>query len=99
MNMSEVKLKGRQAREESYSIAGFTTKIKNEAISLIDEQLINDKEIILEANEKDLKLGEENGISKAVLDRIMLNEERIKDMSHAIKLLIELEDPVGEVLE
>lgn len=97
--MSEVKLKGRQAREASYSLAGVTTKEKNEALALIAEQLITDKEIILEANEKDLKLGEENGISKAVLDRIMLNEERIKDMSHAIKLLIELEDPVGEVLE
>ena len=50
-------------------------------------------------NEKDLQQGKENGLSDSVLDRIMLNEKRIKDMSDAIGQLIELKDPIGETLE
>ena len=43
--------------------------------------------------------GKENGLSDSVLDRIMLNEQRIIDMSDAIGQLIELNDPVGEIFE
>ena len=50
-------------------------------------------------NEKDIQAGKENGLSDAVLDRIMLSEERIQDMSDAIKLLIDLKDPIGETIE
>src|SRR5690625_4556468 len=97
--MSEVQMKGKQARVASYELSGVTTDEKNKALALIAEQLITDKNNILDANAKDLKLGKENGMPEAVLDRIMLNEERITYMSEAINLLIELEDPIGEVIE
>src|SRR5690625_1881348 len=97
--MSEVQIKGKQARAASYELSGVTTDEKNKALELIAEQLIIDQQKILEANAKDLELGKENKFPEAVLDRIMLNEERINDMSHAIKLLMELKDPIGEVIE
>lgn len=97
--MSEVVEKGKLAKAASYQMSGVTTDEKNQALELIADQLLVDQDDILVANQKDLKMGEENGLSKAVLDRIMLNETRIADMAEAIRLLTKLEDPVGEVLE
>lgn len=50
-------------------------------------------------NNKDITDGKTNGLDQATLDRILLNENRIQAMSDAIMQLIELEDPVGEVIE
>src|SRR5690625_8010914 len=57
------------------------------------------KEQILEKNKKDIEKGKEQGLADAVLDRIMLNEPRVQDMAQAIHLLVDLQDPIGEVLE
>lgn len=58
-----------------------------------------DQRQIIAENEKDLHDGKESGLSTATLDRIMLNKERILAMSEAIRLLVDLPDPVGEILE
>lgn len=97
--MSEVKKRGKAAKEASYSLALATVEEKNEALLLIAKQLLEDQAAIIAANEKDLENGRENGLDQSVLDRIMINEERIAAMAHGIKLLVELNDPVGEVLE
>lgn len=97
--MSEVIRKGQAAKAASYLLSGVSTEEKNNALSLIGNQLLTDQTIILEENQKDIQEGIENGLTDAVLDRIRLNETRIKDMAQAINLLIELEDPIGEVLE
>jgi glutamate-5-semialdehyde dehydrogenase len=97
--MSEVKLKGQLAKTASQLMVGITTEEKNAALKRIAEQLIQDKEVIIAENKKDLEEGKDNGLSDSVLDRIMLNEKRIHDMSEAIQLLINLKDPIGENLE
>ncbi|WP_338452166.1 glutamate-5-semialdehyde dehydrogenase [Niallia oryzisoli] len=97
--MSEVLEKGRAAKKASFQLNGKTTAEKNEALARISEQLIIDQAEILAENSKDLEHGKQKGLSDSVLDRIMLNEKRIKDMSEAIQQLIKLEDPVGEILE
>lgn len=97
--MNEVKRKGQLAKNASYLLAGITTEEKNRALQLIADQLIEDVDMLLEENAKDLQIGKEEGISEAVLDRMMLNKERIKDMAYGISQLIHLEDPIGEVLE
>ncbi|WP_338473126.1 glutamate-5-semialdehyde dehydrogenase [Niallia sp. XMNu-256] len=97
--MSEIKQKAKAAKKVSFELVNKTTEEKNEALAQIAKQLIIDKDEILKENEKDLQKGKEKGLSEAVLDRIMLNEKRIIDMSEAIQQLIGLEDPVGEVLE
>ncbi|MBS4176800.1 glutamate-5-semialdehyde dehydrogenase [Lederbergia citrea] len=97
--MSEVKRKGQAAKLASYSLVSISTEEKNEALALISEQLIIDQMSILTENQKDLEEGKGRGLSEAVLDRIMLNEKRIQDMAHAINLLIELKDPIGETIE
>ncbi|HEY4553064.1 MAG TPA: glutamate-5-semialdehyde dehydrogenase [Bacillaceae bacterium] len=97
--MSEVMEKGKKAKAAGFLMAGLSTEEKNMALDLIAMQLIDDKKAILEENQKDLTEGRENGLSEAVLDRIMLNEQRIQDMADALQLLIELPDPIGETLE
>ncbi|MEK4092134.1 glutamate-5-semialdehyde dehydrogenase [Viridibacillus sp. FSL H8-0110] len=97
--MSEVEKKGKLAKIASYHMNSKTTQEKNETLQKIAEQLLIDKEYIIEENNKDIEAGSEKGLSESVLDRIFLNEKRIQDMSDAILLLVKLNDPVGEVIE
>ncbi|MEQ2525495.1 glutamate-5-semialdehyde dehydrogenase [Bacillaceae bacterium CLA-AA-H227] len=97
--MSEVLLKGQKAKAASLRFVGVTSEEKNQALLEIAEGLLADKSLIIEENAKDLQAGKERGLSDGILDRIMLNEKRIEDMSEAIKLLIELKDPIGDTLE
>ena len=77
-------------KQASYSLVNVTTEQKNEALALIAEQLLVDQSIILAENQKDLDEGRANGLTEAILDRILLTDKRIQDMAHAIQLLIEL---------
>lgn len=97
--MSEVLSKGKAAKNASYKLMNATTEEKNGALLHIAEQIVKDKKAIIEANEKDLESGREKGLDASILDRIMLNEERIGQMARAIKLLVELDDPIGTVIE
>jgi glutamate-5-semialdehyde dehydrogenase len=97
--MSEIREKGKKAKQASFSLIGVTTSEKNKALENIANFLLEDKQYLIRENEKDLADGKKRGLSESVLDRIMLNEKRIEDMSAAIKLLIELKDPIGETLE
>ena len=97
--MSEVREKGRIAKEASFALLNVSAEDKNAALSLIAEKLLSEKDYLIQENAHDLRAGKEAGLTESVLDRIMLNEKRIEDMSAAIKLLIEMKDPIGEVLE
>lgn len=97
--MSEVKEKGKLAKIASYSLMGVSTKDKNAALDFIAKGLLSEQAFIIQENEKDIQLGKQNGLSEGVLDRILLNEQRIQEMAHTIHLLIELNDPIGENIE
>ncbi|MDP1418696.1 glutamate-5-semialdehyde dehydrogenase [Peribacillus simplex] len=97
--MSEVTAKGKAAKKASYQLIGLTTEKKNEALRKIAKQLIIDKDFLIKENQKDLEEGRKKGINESILDRIMLNVNRIDDMAAAIMLLIDLNDPIGEQLE
>ncbi|WP_226527655.1 glutamate-5-semialdehyde dehydrogenase [Metabacillus niabensis] len=97
--MSEVLAKGKAAKEASFSLVDISTEEKNEALAKIADQLLVDQGMIVEENRKDLEAGKKNGLTDSVLDRIMLNEKRIHDIAEAIRLLIDLKDPIGETIE
>ena len=78
---NEVIEKGKRAKKASFTMNTKSTAEKNEALLAIADQLVIDKEWIIEENAKDLYDGKESGLSTATLDRIMLNEERITAMS------------------
>lgn len=96
---SEVVQKGKLAKKASYILNTKTTEEKNEALRKIAEQLLEDQQLILEENKKDLESGKEKGLPESTLDRILLNESRIEAMATAIHQLIKLPDPIGELLE
>ncbi|KHG51805.1 gamma-glutamyl phosphate reductase [Bacillus anthracis] len=94
--MNEVLAKGKKAKEIARELVLKSTEQKNEALSAIADQLILETAYILEENKKDIEEGKAKGFSDSFLDRLMLNEQRIVDMTEGIKQLIELRDPVGE---
>ncbi|KAB7673164.1 glutamate-5-semialdehyde dehydrogenase [Bacillus sp. B1-b2] len=97
--MGEVKQKGKLAKKASYELLNKTTTEKNEALLLISKQLITDMDYIINENKIDLENGKQAGLSTSVLDRIMLDEKRVKDMALALEQLVKLKDPVGTVVE
>lgn len=90
---------GRNAKEASYDLGIASTTEKNNALELMAKALLKSKQQIINENKKDLEVAIEKGISKAMLDRLSLNEERIEDMAKGLMELIALEDPIGEVIE
>ncbi|PIC78480.1 glutamate-5-semialdehyde dehydrogenase [Sporosarcina sp. P19] len=97
--MSEIRDKGKAAKEASIVLNVATTEEKNHALQLIAEQLIEEQDQLLAENKKDIDEGREKGIESAVLDRILLTPERIEAMAEGVRLLIDLHDPIGETLE
>ncbi|WP_187367049.1 glutamate-5-semialdehyde dehydrogenase [Bacillus andreraoultii] len=96
---NEVVKKGKVAKQVSYEMTRLTTQQKDDALKQIAIQLQEDEEILLLENQKDLEVGKANGLPSAILDRIMLNRDRIQGMIEGIHQVIQLQDPIGEVLE
>ncbi len=90
---------GRRAKAASRSLAKLGTLEKNEILHLLGENLVKRKEEILEANRVDLVNGKEKGLSGALMDRLLLNEERILSMKEGLFTVEKLDDPVGEMNE
>ncbi|GFO58525.1 gamma-glutamyl phosphate reductase [Geomonas silvestris] len=85
------------ARQASFAMAKLSPGVKNELLLDMAQALVDNAPKIVEENKKDLEAGEKNGLSAAMLDRLMLNEARIKGMADAIREVAALPDPVGEV--
>lgn len=85
------------SKKASKELGKVKTEVKDSALLKIADSLIENKDRILNANQMDLKAGEERGLSRAMLDRLMLNEERILSMAQGLREVTALKDPVGEV--
>ncbi|WP_410982694.1 glutamate-5-semialdehyde dehydrogenase [Bacillus cereus] len=94
--MNEVLEKGQKAKKIARELVLKSTNQKNKALAAIAEQLIIETPYILEENKRDIEEGKAKGMSASILDRLMLNEQRIIDMTEGIRQLIDLRDPVGE---
>lgn len=97
--MSEAREKAKLAKQTAAALARISTDAKNAALSKMAEALISRSGEILSANEEDLARGREQGLSSALLDRLKLTEERIAGIAEGVRQIIELPDPVGDVLE
>ncbi len=93
----EEKLK--KAKEASKKLAYISTEVKNKALLNISESLIRGKERIIDANSKDVEEAKKAGIPDAMLDRLILNGERIEGMAKGVRDIAALPDPVGEVFD
>ena len=90
---------GERAKAAARALALASTEQKNEALRAIAKALKADTDKIIAANEIDLENGREAGLSKALLDRLSLNRDRVFAMADGVEALISLPDPVGKTLE
>lgn len=86
------------ARSAKKSINTASTALKNQALEAMASQLLKATEAILAANQIDMEAAR-GKISEVMLDRLFLDQERIEGMTQGIRSLIDLPDPIGEVLD
>ena len=94
----ELILMGKNARKASQILTLANSDLKNSALEAMAVDIENNKENILEANIKDVEKAKANNISKSFLDRLILNDERIKSISDGLREIIKIEDPVGQTM-
>jgi glutamate-5-semialdehyde dehydrogenase len=97
--MSEVREKAERAKRTTARLSVLTTEQKNEALMAMADSLLARMEEIIAENEKDLQRGKEQGLTSSLLDRLALNPARIEGMATGLRQIVELPDPVGELLE
>lgn len=88
----------RNAKEVSLQLATLDTNIKNRALLAVADALMAQTDVIIRANAKDLAHGRDNHMSKGLLDRLLLDEKRIEQIAEGLRQIVDLEDPIGEVL-
>ena len=86
------------ARSAKKSINTANTALKNQVLEAMASQLLKTTEAILAANQIDMEAARAK-ISEVMLDRLFLDQERIAEMAQGIRALIDLPDPIGEVLD
>lgn len=88
---------GQNACIAAKALRDATTKQKNNALVNIAVQVNKNRKGILNANQKDLNQGKDNGLNTALLDRLMLNDARLDGIVESLKQITALPDPVGEI--
>ena len=89
---------GKRVKNAAAGLAVASTDDKNKILNAIATALRENCDEILKANALDLENGRNNGMSEALLDRLMLNKERVEGMAQGIEGVISLPDPVGKIL-
>ena len=87
------------ARAASLKLAVATTEAKNRALTALADKIESSIPALIAANARDLDAGRAAGLSSALLDRLTLNESRIRQMAQGVREIVALADPVGAELE
>lgn len=95
--MKELISKGKKAKEAAYILSNISTNEKNKALNEMAKALLENSKDIMEANKIDIENAKNKGTSEALIDRLLLTEDRIKGMSSGLIQVEALEDPIGEV--
>jgi len=88
----------RRAKAAARRLATLGADVKNAALEAMAAALTECGAAILEANAADLEAGRERGLSEALLDRLMLNEKRLRAMAEGLQQVAALPDPIGQVI-
>ncbi|MFL2481677.1 MAG: glutamate-5-semialdehyde dehydrogenase [Woeseiaceae bacterium] len=90
---------GRSARDSSYGLAKISNDKRNKAIFFIAESIENNIKMLLEANARDIESANNRNLSSSLIDRLMLNEERIFSMASSMRVITEIPDPINQITE
>ncbi len=89
--------KGKKAREGARRLATLSTAVKNRALLEMADAIEREAERLKRENRKDIEAGEAGSLSSALIDRLTLNDKRIREMAQGLREVAALPDPVGEV--
>ena len=95
----ELIVKGSNARLASKELAKLSSDIKNEALLRIANNLESRCQDIIQVNAKDIDAGKEKGLTDALLDRLLLNQDRIVGMANDLRNIVNIPDPVGVIID
>ena len=88
---------GKKAKTAAKCLAMLPSSVKNQALLAIAEALIDNQDKILSANAIDINNSRDNGRPQHFLDRLLLNSKRIEGMAEGLRVLVNLNDPIGKV--
>ena len=86
------------AKRASRKLAKSKREDRDQALELISKQLLESKDSIIAANKKDIEEGTQHGLADALIDRLVLNEQRLTGMTGSIQNIVSQKDPIGRVL-
>ncbi|URL02612.1 glutamate-5-semialdehyde dehydrogenase [Avibacterium sp. 20-126] len=96
MNLEQM---GKQAKQAAFVLAQCSEKEKNHALQCIADQLEQQADRILAENAKDIQIAKQNGLSDALIDRLLLTPERLHAIAQDVRHIISLPDPVGKIID
>ena len=98
MVREEVVSKAAHAKQAARLLGSVSTAVKNQALLVMAEELLDRADEIVAANKIDMSKGRAKGLSAALLDRLLLTESRINEMAAGLREIAMLPDPVGEII-
>ncbi|MFC7064148.1 glutamate-5-semialdehyde dehydrogenase [Halobacillus seohaensis] len=93
-----VEEQAKKAQQAGKPLSNLSTKDKNEALLVIADELEKNYSFLLDENQKDLDKGKEENFDEAFMDRLLLTKERVNNFADGLREVVELNDPIGEVL-
>jgi glutamate-5-semialdehyde dehydrogenase len=98
IDKSEILKIGKNAKEASRVVSLLDPKLKNEILKAASENLQHNSSIIIDENRKDVEENKDK-LTSATLDRLVLDEKRIKSMCEGLEDISKLDDPIGKILD
>lgn len=89
---------GKQAQEAARVLATASSQQKTAALSAIADKIVAQMPEILSENQKDIEAAKKNGMAAALIDRLMLDEKRIRAIADSVRVVQDLTDPVGQII-
>jgi len=90
---------GINAKKAARILAKTSSEQKNHALQAMSKYVLADKKIILEANKLDIENSKSKNLSESFIDRLELNDERVKSLSDTLLEVESFKDPVGKILD
>ena len=90
---------GKQAKQAAFVLSQLSQGEKNNALALIADHLEQEQERILAANAQDIAVAKQNGLSDAIIDRLLLTPMRLQGIANDVRHVISLADPVGKIID
>ena len=97
--MDDVLKKLSLLKDASRILSTSKARDRNDALKLIADEILASRDYILSENSKDVEIARQKGMKESLIDRLVLNYRRIDEMVDACNEVVELKDPIGEVVD